>query len=622
MKSGYAGNPKIKGGNKKSQQSGGYNGYLLPLLLVFSVLPFIIYLKKYITPLSEFEWFSLSGEYIDFFLYYRSLLFTLLVIVMMAIMLSKYSELKLELFKPVFIPLAGYALLALLSSVVTRYRKISFLGGYEHFESIVVLVGYCLLVLYAYHFVKSEKDLKFIIKCILFTATAMSLIGVTQAIGHDFFSSDIGKKLITPRIYWSNLSSLSFNFNDWVYLVQYNPNYVGGLVVLLTPLLIILALFNQNLKSRLLYAAAAIGLLISMVFSKSITGVIAFIIATLLFAILFWRYIKKYALIVTPIIVVLIIGGLIVNGIKGNIIGTKINQILNLEKTEYNLTDIQTKDDELVIRYKENDLHIRMIINESGVGDFEFTDQSGGIVSWDIVQENGNSYNIRDERFPGFVVTPCIYNEILSFNVLIDGTQWFFTNQTDGTYYYINAYARYDKIVTAESALFTGYESIATDRGYLWSRSIPLLKKYILLGSGADTFAIAFPQRDYVSAYNAGFSGRFISKPHNMYLQMGVQTGVLSLIAFLVFYGMYFVSSMRLYIHGRFNSFYAQVGVGVFIGTFGYMITGIANDSTITVAPMFWALMGLGIAINYKVKPLIMEEVLKTKAAKRLTLDK
>ncbi len=43
-------------------------------------------------------------------------------------------------------------------------------------------------------------------------------------------------------------------------------------------------------------------------------------------------------------------------------------------------------------------------------------------------------------------------------------------------------------------------------------------------------------------------------------------------------------------------------GVAIFIGTISYMVTGIANDSSITVAPMFWVFMGLGIFINYKIK--------------------
>ena len=83
-----------------------------------------------------------------------------------------------------------------------------------------------------------------------------------------------------------------------------------------------------------------------------------------------------------------------------------------------------------------------------------------------------------------------------------------------------------------------------------------------------------------------------------MYLQIGVQTGVLSLIAFLVFYAIYFFQSLRLYLGGRFESFAAQAGVGIFIGTVGYMVCGISNDSMITVSPVFWTLIGIGFAAN------------------------
>ena len=134
------------------------------------------------------------------------------------------------------------------------------------------------------------------------------------------------------------------------------------------------------------------------------------------------------------------------------------------------------------------------------------------------------------------------------------------------------------------------------------SRTIPLLKKYVLLGSGADTFSIAFPQHDYVSAKNHGYGEQLISKPHCWYLQVGVQTGVVSLIALLVFYGMYFVQSIRLYSKKVFDSYLSQAGVAVFVGTIGYMIAGLTNDSSITVAPVFWGVIGLGVAINYILK--------------------
>ena len=102
--------------------------------------------------------------------------------------------------------------------------------------------------------------------------------------------------------------------------------------------------------------------------------------------------------------------------------------------------------------------------------------------------------------------------------------------------------------------------------------------------------------------YNSGYTGQTITKPHNLYLQIGVQTGILSLIAFLAFYLIYFVSSFLLYTKCRLDSYSSKIGLGIFVGSFGYMISGIINDSMITVAPVFWALMGIGISINMQLK--------------------
>jgi uncharacterized membrane protein YdjX (TVP38/TMEM64 family) len=65
---------------------------------------------------------------------------------------------------------------------------------------------------------------------------------------------------------------------------------------------------------------------------------------------------------------------------------------------------------------------------------------------------------------------------------------------------------------------------------------------------------------------------------------------------------MYFISSVRLYLKGHFDNYFSRVGVSIFIGTISYMVVGISNDSSIAVAPVFWALLGIGIACNYQVK--------------------
>ena len=46
----------------------------------------------------------------------------------------------------------------------------------------------------------------------------------------------------------------------------------------------------------------------------------------------------------------------------------------------------------------------------------------------------------------------------------------------------------------------------------------------------------------------------------------------------------------------------SQLDVDIFLVSIGYMIAGITNDSTITVAPICWTLMGIGIFMNGIVK--------------------
>ena len=38
--------------------------------------------------------------------------------------------------------------------------------------------------------------------------------------------------------------------------------------------------------------------------------------------------------------------------------------------------------------------------------------------------------------------------------------------------------------------------------------------------------------------------------------------------------------------------------MAVMVALFGYMVTGIANDSTVAVAPVFWGMLGFGMAVN------------------------
>jgi putative inorganic carbon (HCO3(-)) transporter len=121
---------------------------------------------------------------------------------------------------------------------------------------------------------------------------------------------------------------------------------------------------------------------------------------------------------------------------------------------------------------------------------------------------------------------------------------------------------------------------VGNGRLEIWLNSIPLIKEHFLLGSGPDTFL-------YV--YTAGI----VDKAHNVYLQMLITTGIISLILFLVILFILFINSIRVE---------ESLTISLLIAFVGYSIQAFANISTIDVAPIYFILTGL---LYYKNKNLI-----------------
>ncbi len=582
------------------------NKYLLiPVILVIAIVPLIVRAKYYTTDLNQYPWFSLDGDKLDFFQYNKQLLLNLVSVAMCIIIAVKaYKDKNTIKFAPIYIPLAVYAILYFLSSVISKYRKYSFIGNFEQFESIFAILGYCLIVYYIFLFLHTEQDINLIINSLLYSSFIISLIAITQTIGFDIFATKFGRKIITPVKMWALIDSYTIEFGKhYAYTTLYNPNYVGVYVALVAPLFFILSLFIKDRKWKVLYAVGFIGLVISTIGARSSAGVISLIAAGIFSLIFLWRYLVKYKKFIIPVFLLGLLSLVVINITNDNIVLNKLQNTLRLEKKVPNLTDIQTKDDCLVIEYSGNTFTLQSFMNDAKAISFMLLDESGQPIS---VQLNAdNTYSILDERFPGFTITPVMLNEIYGYSILIDGKEWYFSNYTgDGTYYYCNAYGRFDKIETAPSAIFTGYEYLFTDRGYMWSRTMPLIKDYILLGVGANNYVYAFPQHDYVNQANFNHGLEIVTRPHNIYMQTSIQGGFIAFLAYMVFYFWYFINSIKLFIKGRFQNLYTQVGFGIFIGTIGYMICAIVNDSNISTAPVFWAMIGVGIVANSKAKAL------------------
>ena len=599
-------------GRKKNSnlQQRTRNYYIIPLIITLCIIPFVVKLTFYNPYFSGFTWFSNSESQADFFLYYKQWFFVATTSVMTLIIIIKaFFDRKSIQFVMNFIPLVVYAILALVSSIASKYASFSFTGSFEQFESVFALVGYCITVYYAFLFIKSEHDIKIIFQLMVISVFIMSLLGVFQSLGYDFFATELGKKLIVPDLYRNSIQ-LDFTFGlKRVYMTLYNPNYVGVYVALVAPVIAVMLLFEKNRKYVILSAVTLIGLIICIVGARSLAGMIGIGVASITIVIFMRRPLIKKYYITAPIIIVLVIGLIVTNVRSDNFFVDKLFNSLTIHKTEVTLTDLHTEEDGIALTYREKSVKIKYM-NEAGLADsFEVSDELNQLLPLDY-DDSTNTYRIIGDNLEG--ITLGMNSEIDGvFYVEIQGYQYMFTNQyEDMTYHYLNRYGKLDKMITAPSTLFTGYESLATGRGYIWSRTIPMIKDYIILGSGPDTFTMTFPQQDYMnlSRYT---KNELLTKPHNLYLQIAIQTGFLSLLAFLTFYGMYFITSIRLYIKGIFNSYYAKAGIAIFVSTISYMVAGLTNDSSICTAPVFWTLIGIGIAANHKAKPLILKELAK-----------
>ena len=77
-----------------------------------------------------------------------------------------------------------------------------------------------------------------------------------------------------------------------------------------------------------------------------------------------------------------------------------------------------------------------------------------------------------------------------------------------------------------------------------------------------------------------------------------MENGLPALLAFLGFFLWYMVRCIRILRKADLKDPLVRTGTGIFTGLLTYMIVGLANDSNVCTAPVFWVMLGLGMAVN------------------------
>lgn len=594
--------------NRKKHQTSLSNLYLLPVLFIIAIVPLIVYVKLVELDGLEATYWHGGTVDIDFFHYYKSMYFIAGSYIGAMIMLIIHSIKSIKFVKSkYYIPLGIYALLVFISALFADDSDVAIRGYMDYFQGVFVLLGYVLFVITIINLVREEKHIKAILGSFIFVGVVVGFISVGQFFGHDIFQTRFGTLLITPKALHDLVEGLQIaNSKYSIYATMYNPNYVGSFAALMIPLSFSMYFYNKNIRYAIL-SILFVGLMVFVgIGSNSRAGILGVSSALILIGILFRKeLIKKPLHIVIPFISLILIlfglniasKGLVFDEIKSLSLPDEIIQAKEKASKSVYIEEMIFDDYNLDILTEENDIHIEFINNE-----LYFTTLDGSLL--DIIVD-GRRITFVDEKYEEFT----------------------FTRSEDMKYYYVNVYGHGFNIwLTIDGFKFQGlsgdlfipsnpdkidfldkYGSLFSSRAYIWSRSIPLLKKYIIIGAGPDMFGIAFPQNDYVGKLNHSSVTSLVLNPHNMYIQTGVNTGVISLIALLTVFGIYLLDSLKLFINKSIQTLNDYIGAGLFASITAYLVTGFFNDQVMSVAPLFYAMLGLGIAINHIIRKDIEE---------------
>lgn len=605
---------------------------LVPIIMFSAITILIVQMASYERPMQQFFWYSGSNDLSDFFSYYKMIAILIsagfVLLILLYRVFTQSLAIKISIF---YIPIIVYSGFVVLSYFLSDYKEFALWGWNDRFEGTLVLIAYIIVLFYTINSVNGEKSVKLILYSIGVSSGILGLLGVSQAMDKDIFRTTWGQKLITPNMMTESGKTvnelieeakaagellLNFTFqNKEIYQTVYNINYVSFYLSLLIPLFGLLLIFVLSKREKtpvykkivLMFLFAL--LLYNLIGSASSGGFLGMFVVVV-FAIVLLR--KRLLIWWKPLIVLLTITVLI-SGITytrwlpeltaaiSGVLGTSQLQIEETEATvenpylDYLITDnfnvnVSVNGNEMVIETSFDNPSSLSIKNNEG--------KSLAILPTPVE----SVYTIDSNQYGSFFIQQAQSNDGVNFIILSFDHQdrnWVFRITKEGVLY--NNELGNTVLLDAQVP-FYGWENnpnFGSGRGYIWSRTLPMMKKTVLLGHGADTYCIYFPHNDYVGKYNIGWDlNLIIDKPHNMYMGIWVGTGGLSLIAFLTILAFYFYQIICIYWRRTLLSFLDFAGLGIALGILGFAVSGLVNDSSVSVMPMFYGLLGTGIAIN------------------------
>jgi len=549
-----------------------------PLFFVLAMVPLIVRLKSQepSVELGELRWaWPLD---LDLFHWWKSRAVLLSAGIGLFMLPFCFASPRKEFPRVVAICVPSYLALLALSTWWSRYPQLALYGLPGLQEGALVLASYLILFLLAVLCFQSIKALDGLSISLTISSLLVSLVGFFQMSGHSLFFLPPFKKMIFGAVPDGEFTQVLPN----TFSTLYHSNYLGSFVALTVPFFLVPA---KNGRPRLLAAVVVTFLLIMLFGSGSRAGLLGMLTGAIVVFAVKRPFSKKKEKWVAFTLLILVLGFL---AVKGSHLVAKLNEAVQ----------------EMVGLAKPS----------SGWSGFQFFKVSGGkailvAANTDIVV-TGNPQGLRFHRVTGEAIPFRRQGDslVLEHPALDKLEVDLKRTKNDLPYFTMSIGGETVKLVPTQEGIKAlawkrGFDSeepertpwisdkLFSHRGYIWSRTLPLMKWQWLRGPGPATFPLYFPQRDFFGKMNIDWPfDLIVDRPHSLYLQIAHGTGWLSLMVLLILFGEFFRRAARLLRADKENHYLLACTAS----TAGYLVAGIFNDSTLGVAPLFWIILGAG----------------------------
>lgn len=566
-------------------------------ILFVAVIPLLIRITAVTYPMDQFSWYPNETQYFDIYALIKSNIIVVIGIVSVLTLTYRQYKYKILILKdPVVIITALFALTIVLSHITSINSLISSRGYLERYESTWVWLSYLSTFLLFYSLNWRDEQLKLFIRAFVISNVILSVIGIFQYFGIDLVLNNISRPFITAL----NMTNVDFSTEytiNYKVIVQtlYHYNYVGFYISLSFPIILSLLIKEQNIKLKLFYALLSASILLNLLGSSARGGLVGIAVAMPFFIFFNRKVLFKNMKLSISIILILIIVFVGFESYSDNFVTKRLTSIFTNVTAPELISDIEIQDNTIVIDLNGNIFETEIVTHENSLWQMNYRLNGSEISETEFNSKDHVIFKEpKLEQVSNYIVRMKDGTELLTFDLY--GSTWYF-GYDKNTLQYMNPYGNFDALQKAISIGFENQEKLGSARGYIWSRSFPLILDRPLLGYGPDTFALAFPQHDYVGKFKAyNTNNMVVDKAHNMYINIAINSGLIALMSYIALFILFLVYSIK---SSRLNTEYTKFFTTMIsVSLISYFIASIFNDSSVLVSPVYWGFLGIGLSLT------------------------